>query len=43
MREGLRRIDQAVRSVPVLVVATGETQQIAVETRRVLGVADRTR
>ncbi|MFG3370971.1 acetate/propionate family kinase [Streptomyces sp. NPDC090032] len=38
MREGLRRIDQAERSVPVLVVATGETQQIAAETRRVLGM-----
>ncbi|MFJ8780816.1 acetate kinase [Streptomyces sp. NPDC102476] len=38
MREGLRRIDQAGSGVPVLVVATGETQQIAVETRRVLGM-----
>lgn len=38
MREGLRRIDQAGRGVPVLVVATGETQQIAAETRRVLGM-----
>lgn len=38
MREGLRRIDRAGRGVPVLVVATGETQQIAVETRRVLGM-----
>ncbi|MFG3720752.1 acetate/propionate family kinase [Streptomyces massasporeus] len=43
MREGIRRIDQTARSAPVLVVATGETQQIAAETRRVLGVADRTR
>ncbi|MGW7497526.1 acetate/propionate family kinase [Streptomyces luteogriseus] len=43
MREGLRRIDQEVRGVPVLVVATGETQQIAAETRRVLGIADGTR
>ncbi|MEU9393898.1 acetate/propionate family kinase [Streptomyces sp. NPDC048324] len=38
MREGLWRIDQAGGSVPVLVVATGETQQIAAETRRVLGM-----
>lgn len=40
MREGHRRIDQAGRGVPVLVVATGETHQIAAETRRVLGIAD---
>lgn len=38
MREGLRRIDQAGSGVPVLVVATGETLQIAAETRRVLGM-----
>ena len=36
MREGIRRIDHPGSSVPVLVVATGETQQIAAETRRVL-------
>ena len=38
MQEGHRRIDQAGSGVPVLVVATGETQQIAAETRRVLGM-----
>ncbi|BBC28927.1 Acetate kinase [Streptomyces graminofaciens] len=38
MREGLRRIGRAGRGVPVFVVATGETQQIAAETRRVLGM-----
>ena len=37
MRESHRRIDQAVGGVPVIVVATGETPQIAAETRRVLG------
>ncbi|MGA5454666.1 hypothetical protein ACPCVO_49770 [Streptomyces umbrinus] len=38
LREGLRRIDRAGSGVPVIVVATGETQQIAAETRRVLGM-----
>ncbi|MFC6985343.1 hypothetical protein [Streptomyces cirratus] len=34
--EGARRVDVPGAGVPVIVVATGETQQIAVETRRVL-------
>ncbi|MEV6780937.1 acetate/propionate family kinase [Streptomyces sp. NPDC051098] len=39
-REGVRRIDGPGPGVPVVVVATGETQQIAVETRRVLTSPD---
>lgn len=38
--EGVRRIDGPGAGVPVVVVATGETQQIAVETRRVLESTD---
>lgn len=39
-QEGIRRIDRPGSRVPVAVVATGETQQIAVETRRVLMTPD---
>ncbi|MEJ8639708.1 acetate/propionate family kinase [Streptomyces sp. MS2.AVA.5] len=39
-QEGVRRIDGPGSRVPVAVVATGETQQIAVETRRVLMASD---
>ncbi|MER7834508.1 acetate/propionate family kinase [Streptomyces sp. NPDC096040] len=38
--EGVRRIDGPGADVPVVVVATGEPQQIAVETRRVLESRD---